>query len=317
LQQQQAQQQDQAAVQQQQLLQQQQAQQQQHAAAQQHQALQQQQHVLQQQQVQQHQEQQVIQQQALYQQQVEQQTHQQAVQQQAIQQQQPLQPQHFPAQEMQVSQMPALTHTEQPQLQHGGQSPHHQTSPKSGASWYRVSYVGGVDIRQGPSVSSPKTGLQLRYNETFQVTQEVPGEDGRTYLALADGKGWAFDDTALMPHDPSVVRGHWAPSNPTSPTSSPQGKTSVNWEGAAQMASEWQWDVPQVPTQWESWPDASQWGDSVTVQQDWSASGDYGQWPDNQTAAYAPAWESPAAEHVRFDGRMAEGPPPWEPTVWP
>lgn len=30
-------------------------------------------------------------------------------------------------------------------------------------------------------------------------------------LRLADGRGWAFDDSALFPHDPSVVRGYWQP----------------------------------------------------------------------------------------------------------
>jgi len=33
------------------------------------------------------------------------------------------------------------------------------------------------------------------------------------YLLLADYRGWAFDDSALMPHDPSVVRGRWSPAD--------------------------------------------------------------------------------------------------------
>merc|ERR1712178_230433 len=44
---------------------------------------------------------------------------------------------------------------------------------------------------------------------TFAVSESFQGLDGRIYLLLADGRGWAFDDAALMPHDPSVVRGRW------------------------------------------------------------------------------------------------------------
>lgn len=49
----------------------------------------------------------------------------------------------------------------------------------------------------------------LYQNETFAVTETLNGLDSRIYLLLADGRGWAFDDSALMPHDPSVVRGRW------------------------------------------------------------------------------------------------------------
>merc|ERR1712224_864985 len=41
--------------------------------------------------------------------------------------------------------------------------------------------------------------------------ERIQGLDGRVYLLLADGRGWAFDDSALIPHDPSVVRGRWTP----------------------------------------------------------------------------------------------------------
>lgn len=40
------------------------------------------------------------------------------------------------------------------------------------------------------------------------------GADGRVYLRLADGRGWAFDDTTLFPHDPAVIRGYWSPLGP-------------------------------------------------------------------------------------------------------
>eukprot|EP00928_Gymnodinium_smaydae_P033896 TRINITY_DN2414_c1_g1_i1.p1 TRINITY_DN2414_c1_g1~~TRINITY_DN2414_c1_g1_i1.p1 ORF type:complete len:169 (-),score=41.04 TRINITY_DN2414_c1_g1_i1:66-572(-) len=77
--------------------------------------------------------------------------------------------------------------------------------------WYRVAYAGGVDLRYGPSVEAPKTGDTLCQNATIAAAEEVLGQDQRVYLRLADGRGWAFDDSALFPHDPSVVRGYWRP----------------------------------------------------------------------------------------------------------
>jgi hypothetical protein len=50
----------------------------------------------------------------------------------------------------------------------------------------------------------------LYQNETFAVRERIQGTDGRVYLLLADYRGWAFDDSALVPHDPSVVRGRWS-----------------------------------------------------------------------------------------------------------
>ena len=96
--------------------------------------------------------------------------------------------------------------------------------------WYRVAFAGGVDLRHGPSVEAPRTGetllskdvgasllstviesllflndTRLCQNATLAVAEEILGADGRVYLRLADGRGWAFDDSALFPHDPSVV----------------------------------------------------------------------------------------------------------------
>jgi len=74
-------------------------------------------------------------------------------------------------------------------------------------SWFRVAYLGGINLRSSPSINAPPTGAALAHNETFPVAEEIPSSDGRVYLRLCDGRGWAFDDTALMPHDPSVKRG--------------------------------------------------------------------------------------------------------------
>mmetsp|Transcript_29466 Transcript_29466/g.53492 ORF Transcript_29466/g.53492 Transcript_29466/m.53492 type:complete len:167 (-) Transcript_29466:168-668(-) len=77
--------------------------------------------------------------------------------------------------------------------------------------WYRVSFAGGVDLRQGPSIEAPRTGETLCQNATFAAAEELLGADGRVYLRLADMRGWAFDDYALFPQDPSVARGYWQP----------------------------------------------------------------------------------------------------------
>lgn len=76
---------------------------------------------------------------------------------------------------------------------------------------YRVAYIGGLDLRVEPSYGALRTGVTLRQNEVFAVSQEIVGPDARTYLRLCDGRGWAFDDSALIPHDPSVKKGGWAP----------------------------------------------------------------------------------------------------------
>jgi len=73
-------------------------------------------------------------------------------------------------------------------------------------SWYRVAYLGGINLRAQPSVLAAHTGVTLSQNDVFAVSAEIAASDGRIYLRLADGRGWAFDDSALVPHDPSVVR---------------------------------------------------------------------------------------------------------------
>lgn len=46
----------------------------------------------------------------------------------------------------------------------------------------------------------------LQRGTVFAVSESLMGYDGRVYLRLADGRGWVFDDTALIPEDPSVVK---------------------------------------------------------------------------------------------------------------
>jgi len=81
-------------------------------------------------------------------------------------------------------------------------------------SWFRVAYLGGINLRCGPSIEAPLSGFTLPQMETFGVGEELPSPDGRVYLRLCDGRGWAFDDTALMPLDPSVRRGSWTAPQP-------------------------------------------------------------------------------------------------------
>lgn len=82
--------------------------------------------------------------------------------------------------------------------------------------WYRVAFLGGIDLRQGPHIDAPRVGITLGQNATFAASEELPQPDGRVYLRLADGRGWAFDDSALYPHDPVVIRGFWSPIGPGS-----------------------------------------------------------------------------------------------------
>lgn len=75
-------------------------------------------------------------------------------------------------------------------------------------TWFCVSFAGGpgVLLRHEPYFEAQCTGLALLKNEVFSVDQEIASPDGRIYLHLTDGRGWAFDDSALAPQDPSVVR---------------------------------------------------------------------------------------------------------------
>lgn len=83
-----------------------------------------------------------------------------------------------------------------------------------GVRWYRVAYAGGISLRCAASIDAPFIGETLPQHETFSVSEEVHAPDGRVYLCLSDGRGWVFDDSALMPHDPAVVRGNWVSTLP-------------------------------------------------------------------------------------------------------
>merc|ERR1719440_2128378 len=74
------------------------------------------------------------------------------------------------------------------------------------ALYFQVAFLGGIEVRSAPDLDAPRTGLVLMQNELFAVSSHIPGADGRIYLQLADGQGWVFDDSALVPHDPSVVQ---------------------------------------------------------------------------------------------------------------
>lgn len=94
----------------------------------------------------------------------------------------------------------------------------HQAAPTESGSWYHVAYLGGLELRAQPSFAALRTGVTLHQNEMFHVSQDIVGADGRIYLLLSDGRGWAFDDSALIPHDPSVLRMAWTPGDPQMPS---------------------------------------------------------------------------------------------------
>jgi len=103
-------------------------------------------------------------------------------------------------------------------------------------AYYRVARSRGVHLRVSPFFEAPCTGPVLLCNEIFGVSEELPGADGRVYLRLADGRGWAYDDSSLFPHDPSVARGRWEPVGPCI-NYAPMPSEMVPWEmmGEAMM----------------------------------------------------------------------------------
>jgi len=94
------------------------------------------------------------------------------------------------------------------------------------ANWYIVSYLGGIEVRQEPHFDAPRTGALFNQNEVIPICEEIDGGDGRIYLRLMDGSGWIFDDSQLMPQDPSVIRGSWmsspVPPAPPAPPAPPE-----------------------------------------------------------------------------------------------
>merc|ERR1712039_570968 len=66
---------------------------------------------------------------------------------------------------------------------------------------YKVIGDKKLGIRQGPSVDAlPSTSGHLRSGAVFLVSERVfCKEDGRTYLKLADGRGWTYDRSAKDP----------------------------------------------------------------------------------------------------------------------
>eukprot|EP00435_Cladocopium_sp_Y103_P073221 s689_g42.t2 len=77
-----------------------------------------------------------------------------------------------------------------------------QAAPK----WRRLYRVTtrGLGIRAGPDVNCPRTGAVLKRGAVFEASVVAPGADGRIYLKLSGWRGWAFDDSAVDPMDPSV-----------------------------------------------------------------------------------------------------------------
>eukprot|EP00746_Dinoflagellata_sp_MGD_P002202 gnl/MRDRNA2_/MRDRNA2_104258_c0_seq1.p1 gnl/MRDRNA2_/MRDRNA2_104258_c0~~gnl/MRDRNA2_/MRDRNA2_104258_c0_seq1.p1 ORF type:complete len:336 (+),score=66.66 gnl/MRDRNA2_/MRDRNA2_104258_c0_seq1:103-1110(+) len=104
-----------------------------------------------------------------------------------------------------------------------------EIAARSPPTWYRVSFRGGVNIRMFPHVEAPQTGETLQHNEIFAVCEELPSPDGRIYLQLADDRGWVFDDSALLPEDPSVLRGEWMDVDSHS-VAIPEFPANVQWE---------------------------------------------------------------------------------------
>lgn len=68
-------------------------------------------------------------------------------------------------------------------------------SSRQVSSAYKVVTPPGLEVLAGANVhGGPAPGVPpLAYGEVFQVVEETRGLDGRNYLKLADGRGWAYD----------------------------------------------------------------------------------------------------------------------------
>jgi hypothetical protein len=88
------------------------------------------------------------------------------------------------------------------------------TAQETPRSWFRVAFLGGINLRTGPSIDAPLTGVTLPQNTLVSVAEEVVAEDGRLFLRICDGYSWCFDDSALIPEDPSVKRCAWVQQQP-------------------------------------------------------------------------------------------------------
>lgn len=96
-------------------------------------------------------------------------------------------------------------------------------------TWFCVTCDPGVLMRSSPHFEAQWTGGMLAKNEVFSVDHEIVDPSGRIYLHLTDGRGWAFDDSALAPQSPSVVRMDFGPvSHPPILCHTAQGLTTPN-----------------------------------------------------------------------------------------
>ena len=64
-----------------------------------------------------------------------------------------------------------------------------------GSTLWRFEPRGGgtVKILAGPSITGVRTEVRVSHGLTFEVSEEVAGPRGETYLKLMDGRGWLPD----------------------------------------------------------------------------------------------------------------------------
>jgi len=73
----------------------------------------------------------------------------------------------------------------------------------------------GIAIRADPgSVSNPRIGAKVEGKGIFKVSDALMGSDQRMYVKLADNRGWIFDDSSLVPKNPTVEKVPMASANP-------------------------------------------------------------------------------------------------------
>lgn len=109
---------------------------------------------------------------------------------------------------------------------------------KAAPGLWQATDAGGkpIGIREGPDLSSPRTGKAIRPGQVFEVVEVVQGEGEQTYLRLTDDRGWVFTNSG---HDGRLLARPLAPGeSPAMPPMPPgRGMEEMMQEAQREMAA--------------------------------------------------------------------------------